>query len=395
MLFVAPHRTLFLSGAVMLLVSFALWAIELGARAGLLPAIGWVFPPGWMHALLVTGGVFPLFMFGFLLTAMPRWQGYDEIAAGRWLWSWRLLAAGWALVTVGMIAPGVAMAGLVLVLAGWGGMQRILWQVAHHGDLEALHARVVCYAMIAGMVAVLAWLGFALSGDPVWARIAIELAVFCSLLPVFFSVCHRMVPFFSSGVIPSYVMVRPLWVLVLVVGGSVMHAVFDVAGWLSLRWIADAPAAVAALWLSRQWRPVPAMKVPLLGMLHIGFLWLGIALTLFAIQSAASLLGYNMLGMAPLHALGVGFFGSVLMAMVSRVTLGHSGRKLAADRLTWGLFLGLELVVVVRITAELVPAGWSALVMLLAVLGWLGVFGAWATRYLPIYWRPRSDGRPG
>ncbi|NMF88945.1 NnrS family protein [Aromatoleum petrolei] len=395
MLFVAPHRAMFLSGGVMLLVSFALWAAELGARAGLLPAIGWVFPPGWMHALLVTGGIFPFFMFGFLLTAMPRWQGYDEIAEGRWLWSWRLLAAGWALVTVGMVVPGVAVGGLVFVLAGWGGMQRILWQVAHHGDLEALHARLVCYAMIAGMLAVLAWLSFALSGDPVWARIAIELAVFCSLLPVFFGVCHRMVPFFSSSVIPSYVMVRPLWVMVLVVGGSVTHALIDVAGWLSLRWIVDVPAAVAALWLSRQWRPVPAMKVPLLGMLHIGFLWLGIALTLFAIQSVASLLGYSILGMAPLHALGVGFFGSVLMAMVSRVTLGHSGRKLAADRLTWGLFLGLEAVVVVRIAAELVPTGWSALVMLLAVLGWLGVFGAWATRYLPIYWRPRSDGRPG
>ncbi|MCK9985602.1 MAG: hypothetical protein AzoDbin1_02074 [Azoarcus sp.] len=395
MLFVAPHRTMFLSGAVMLLVSFAMWAAELGARAGLLPTIGWALPPGWMHALLVTSGVFPFFMFGFLLTAMPRWQGYDEIASGRWLWAWRLLAAGWALIIVGMIVPGVAVPGLVLVFLGWGGMQRILWQVAHHGDLEALHARLVCYAMIAGMAAVLAWLGFALSGNPVWGRIAIEVAVFCSLLPVFFGVCHRMVPFFSSSVIPAYVMVRPLWVLVLVVGGSVLHAALDVAGWLSLRWIVDAPAAYAALWLSRQWRPVPAMKVPLLGMLHIGFLWLGIALTLFAIQGVASLLGYSVLGMAPLHALGVGFFGSVLMAMVSRVTLGHSGRKLAADRLTWALFLGLEVVVVARIAAELVPAGWSAIVMLLAVLGWLGVFGAWASRYLPIYWRPRSDGRPG
>ncbi|NMG45816.1 NnrS family protein [Aromatoleum toluvorans] len=395
MLFVAPHRAMFLSGAVMLLVSFAMWALELGARVGLMPAIGWVLPPAWMHALLVTSGVFPFFMFGFLLTAMPRWQGYDEIASGRWLWAWRLLAAGWGLTVAGMLVPGIAIPGLLLVLVGWGGLQRILWQVAHHGELEALHARLVCYAMIAGMAAVLAWLGFAASGNPIWARVAIEIAVFCSLLPVFFSVCHRMVPFFSSGVIPAYVMVRPLWVMVLVVGGSALHAVLDIAGLQSLRWVVDVPAAFAALWLSRQWRLVPALKVPLLGMLHIGFLWLGIALTLFSIQDVASLLGYAVLGLAPLHAIGVGFFGSVLLAMVSRVTLGHSGRKLAADRLTWGLFLGLELVVVIRVLAEVVPAGWSGSVMLLAVLGWLGVFGAWATRYLPIYWRPRSDGRPG
>lgn len=395
MLFAAPHRTLFLSGGLMLLTSFALWAAELAVRAGLLPPVGWLLPPGWMHALLVTAGVFPLFMFGFLLTAMPRWQGYDEIPQARWLWAWRLLAAGWAMAVVGMLVPGLLVPGLLLVLCGWAGMQRLLWLIAHHGEIEALHARIVCYAMIAGMLALVAWLVFLAGGNPLPARIAINLAVFCNLLPVFFSVCHRMVPFFSTGVIPAYQMVRPNWVLALVLGASAAHAVLDVAGLRSVSGFVDAPAAAGALWLSWRWRLVPALRVPLLGMLHIGFLWVGIAFALFAAQEFALLLDHAILGLAPLHALGVGFFGSVLLAMVSRVTLGHSGRKLAADRLTWGLFLGLELVVVIRVLAEVVPVGWSGMVMLLAALGWLGVFGAWAARYLPIYWRPRSDGRPG
>lgn len=395
MLFAAPHRSLFFAGAVSLLLSFLLWGLELAARVGFLPHLAWTLPPGWMHALLVTVGVFPLFMFGFLLTAMPRWQGHDEIPKGRWLWAWRLLVAGWAVAFLGMLVPGLLVPGLLLVFAGWGGAQRVLWQIAHHGDLEALHARVVCYAMLTGMAALLAWVGYALTGEAIWARGAINIAVFGCLLPVFFAVCHRMVPFFSTGVIPSYVMVRPTWALVLVLGGSVLHAVLPLVGLQALSWVADAPAAFAALWLSWQWRLVPALRVPLLGMLHIGFLWLGISMAMFAAQGLAALAGLQILGLAPLHALGLGFFGSVLMAMVSRVTLGHSGRKLAADRLTWGIFLGLEAVVLIRIAAEVAPGEWSGALMFLALAGWLGVFGAWGVRYLPIYWRPRPDGRPG
>lgn len=394
-LFAVPHRSMFLSGGVLLLLSFAMWGLELAARVGMSSPVAWTLPPGRMHALLVTSGVFPLFMFGFLLTAMPRWQGYDEIQQARWLWSWRLLVAGWGFAVAGMLIGGLLVPGLLLVLCAWGGILRIIWQVAHHGELEALHARVVCYAMIAGAFALAAWLGFAITGDAGWARIAIDAAVWWCLLPVFFSVCHRMVPFFSSGVIPAYEMVRPTWVLGMVLGGSAVHGLLAMVDLDALAWIVDAPAAGAALWLSWRWRLVPALRVPLLGMLHIGFLWLGIALSLFALQGFAELLGYHILGLAPLHALGVGFFGSVLMGMVSRVTLGHSGRKLAADRLTWGLFLGLEGVVVLRIAAEIVPLEWSGVLMVVAVFGWLGVFGAWALRYLPIYWRPRSDGRPG
>lgn len=167
------------------------------------------------------------------------------------------------------------------------------------------------------------------------------------------------------------------------------------AGQGAYTWIVDLPAALVALWLSWQWRLLPALRVPLLGMLHLGFAWFGIGLALYAVQGLAAGFGVTVLGLAPLHALGVGFFASVLLAMVSRVTLGHSGRPLVADRLTWGLFLGLEAVVLTRLLADLVPWSWSGGVMLVAVLGWLGVFGAWSWRYLPIYWRARADGRPG
>jgi uncharacterized protein involved in response to NO len=90
----------------------------------------------------------------------------------------------------------------------------------------------------------------------------------------------------------------------------------------------------------------------------------------------------------------MGFFGGMLMAMVTRVTLGHSGRPLALDALNWRLFLVVQVATVLRIAAEFLPAATAGL-SLLAALAWLAAFGTWSGRHLVIYLRPRVDGAPG
>ena len=96
----------------------------------------------------------------------------------------------------------------------------------------------------------------------------------------------------------------------------------------------------------------------------------------------------------PLHALAVGYFATMTLAMASRVTLGHSGRPLVADRLTWLLALGLHAVATVRVLADLLPVGQPVL-LALAGLGWLAVFIPWAVRLVPLYLTRRADGKPG
>lgn len=394
-LLVAPHRPMFFSGGVLLLIAFALWMVELGARAGLVSTLAWPLPAGWLHALLVGSGVFPFFMFGFLLTAMPRWQGVGDLPKANWVRAWRVLASGWGLVIAGLWLPGLLLAGLVVVFVGWSMVSWVLWRVAQAPRDDVVHARTVTMAILAGLPALAAWVVCVATGDGMWARIAINIAFWWSLLPVFIAVSHRMIPFFSSSVLADYVVVRPRWALVVLVGASLTHGALALAGQNALTWIVDAPAAAVALWLSWRWRMRPALGVPLLGMLHIGFAWLGVGFLLFAVQAVAASTGHFWLGLAPLHALSIGFFASILLAMVSRVTLGHSGRPLKADRLTWGLFLGLQFVMILRLAADLVPWAMSAMLMFLAVTGWLVVFVAWSIRYLPIYWRPRVDGKPG
>jgi uncharacterized protein involved in response to NO len=130
-------------------------------------------------------------------------------------------------------------------------------------------------------------------------------------------------------------------------------------------------------------------------MLHIAFLWLGIGIGLYAAQSLVLLAtGTDYLGRAPLHALGIGFLTSMIVAMASRVTLGHSGRALSADTLTWAVLLGVNASAVLRIAGEFLPlvASW---LNLLAALVWLAALLPWVRRYLPMYLKPRAEHPPG
>src|SRR3546814_6210486 len=105
-------------------------------------------------------------------------------------------------------------------------------------------------------------------------------------------------------------------------------------------WIADVPLlALASTWLWRNW---PRGHVPaLLRVLFLGYAWLPIALALYIAQSLVyGLDGDSILGRAPAHALFIGFFGSLLVAMVTRVTQGHSGRPLVFGGVATFAFVG-------------------------------------------------------
>jgi uncharacterized protein involved in response to NO len=132
----------------------------------------------------------------------------------------------------------------------------------------------------------------------------------------------------------------------------------------------------------------------LLRVLFLGFAWLPIAMALYAIQSLWYAVDGNfILGRAPAHALFIGFFGSLLVAMVTRVTQGHAGRPLQLGRVAGVAFMLMQLVAVVRIVAEFShdPMRWEVL----AAIGWLAAFAPWVIRSSWIYLTPRLDGKPG
>ncbi|MCW5640427.1 MAG: NnrS family protein [Rubrivivax sp.] len=158
----------------------------------------------------------------------------------------------------------------------------------------------------------------------------------------------------------------------------------------------QAPAPLLLLGLAWRWSRVQSLRIRMLAMLHGGFVWFGLALALAALSHARVLwLGEPAaLGLAPLHALSMGYLGLTLIAMVTRVVATHSGRSQAADDRAWALYLLVQCAVLLRVVAALWPAAATPL-SLSAATAWLAGCGGWALRYGNWLGRPRVDGRPG
>lgn len=392
----APHRMMFFGGAAAVLTSMLWWACYLGAAY-----FGHAFPvspvpAGWAHAMLTQYGMLSLFIFGFLLTVFPRWLGEPALGRRDYLPVFAALFGGYLLAHLGLLGSKPwLVAGFVAMLCGWStGLFKLVGILRRSGSRDR-HAWSCAIALFCGGVGLAAFVAY-LAGAPWWWAIAaIKIGTFAYLLPVYFTVCHRMIPFFSASAVgPTYRVVKPAWSLVLVWLLSLAHLALELGHRFDAAWPADALLAAVLLWHWIAWQPWKCLRPGLLAALYLAFAWLPIAFALFALQSAT--LWFNgafVLGRAPVHALTVGFFGSMLVAMVTRVTQGHSGRPLQMGTIAWTTLALLQVVALARIGAELAHAAQAWL--LLAAFGWLAAFAPWVLRSLWIYATPRADGKPG
>lgn len=391
LLLTAPHRGMFAAATVQALLTMGWWTIDLAGRyGGLWPSLPWRLPPSWLHALVLCYGVFAFFIFGFILTAGPRWQKQPDTPATVFRPAVLLLATGWLVADLGLAIPILLPAGLLLALAGWSVAAGFLWRLVLRSAGDRMHIGLMATAQTAGASGLLCFAGLA-AGGPVWlGPLAIALGIWAYLLPVFLIVIHRMLPFFSQGVIRGFQARRPAWALYLMVAGSVLHGLLGYLELSAWTWLADLPAAAAAIRLTVLWRLFDSLAEKIVAVLHIAFAWAGIGFGLLATNSLLLLAGLPGLGFAPMHALTIGFLSSTLMGMASRVTLGHSGRPIVGDGVMWIGFWTMQAAAILRIASEFWVVAHP-----LAALAWLVGFAYWAWHYAPAYWRPREDGQPG
>jgi len=391
----APHRMMFFIGAGNVLLAMAWWAAWLAAQRwpGLQVPQAATYP-GWLHAFVMQYQVLPSFFFGFLITVFPRWMGLPEVPRWRYLPVGVGMFGGQAMMLLGALGLEVALVvGLFMTLAGWGSGVWILGRLLLAERGRTWHARSCFAAMLLGLFGVACFGMLLMTGSPWWALVGIKLGSFGLLLPVYLTVAHRMFPFFAGNAVPGYVAWRPMWLLAAFWVLAMVHLVLELLHAYAWLWLADLP--MLSLSLRVLWRWWPRGRAPgLLSVLFVGLLWWPVTFALFSAQSLRYLgTGEFLLGRAPAHALFIGLFGSLLVAMVSRVTQGHSGRPLKMYGLAWLAFGGIQVVAVMRIAAELMPDVllWQAL----SAIGWLVVLAPWVARIGRIYLSPRADGKPG
>ncbi|OIR07828.1 NnrS protein [mine drainage metagenome] len=397
----APHRVMFFGGAVQAVAAMLWWLYELVTRFGIVghPAT-WPIAPVAAHAYLMVYGLFSFFMFGFLMTVFPRWMGGREIPAQRYVPAFLLLMLGAAGFYAGLLGSHivlvVATAGTLL---GWGtGLYALLRVLLDTQRPDKRHPTVILIAFSLGWCSIASYLIWLLNDNAFCLRLAVQGGLWLFLLPVFASVAHRMFPFFTSSALPQYVIRNPNWPWWTILAASVMHTLLQLANAGSWLWICDFALSFSALYLSYCWGFYRSLRIPLLAVLHIGFAWMGIAMLLFGIQDLMSVIDAGTVpvwGLAPLHALTIGCFATLLIGMGTRVTLGHSGLPMQVDRPIVLMFAGIQLAALLRMLADMLPGQSSYWLYVAAAAVWLACFAPWVLRYLPVYMRPRVDGQAG
>lgn len=392
----APHRLMFFIGATNVLLAMAWWALWLiDLRWQLFGFESPAIPAGWLHATIMQYQVLPSFIFGFLLTVFPRWTNQPALEKSAYVPVGIGLFAGQALTLLG-ISAGMSLlkAGAVLTIMGWTFGLALLVRVIVQDGGKTWHATSCAFALAFGLLGLVMYALFLFHSDARVMFVSMKLGGLALLLPVFFTVCHRMVPFFTSCVVKPYRIVRPMWALGLFWALAITHL------WLELRhayawlWLIDVPMMCLGTALLWTWLPRGQRTPPLLDVLFVGFAWFPIAFALYTVQSIwLTVTGEFVLGRGPAHALFIGFFGSLLVAMVTRVTQGHSGRPLVLGRVAAFAFIVVQLVAITRIVAEIAFNAWTW--QAIAALGWLLAFTPWVVRSGWIYLTPRRDGVPG
>ena len=142
-----------------------------------------------------------------------------------------------------------------------------------------------------------------------------------------------------------------------------------------------AGAILNAVRLAR-WAGDRTLRDPLVVILHVAFAFVPIGLLLAGL---AIFVPGKIPAIAGIHAFGVGAVASMTLAVMTRATLGHTGRDLRASIGTCAVFVAIVLAAIFRIATAFAPAQsmllhTSAALWIASFIGYAGLFGGMLVR---------------
>jgi uncharacterized protein involved in response to NO len=351
---------------------------------GRLPAAGAYYGTVGWHSHEMLFGYAAAVIAGFLLTAVRNWTGIDTpsgmpLAALTLLWLAGRVGAllplpGSAIAAVDLaFLPAVAIALYPALLRGKNRVNLLFLPLL--GGMAIANALVHVEAL--GLTSDTAGRG--------------TLAMLDLVLLLVLVVSGRVIAFFTERGVAGSTPRNREWLEQVGFAAAIALAVADAAG-APPPVIGTLCAALAVQTTARAagWHDRRVWRNPILWVLHAAVLWLALG---FAMRAAASfgLVAPNV----ALHALTVGAIGVLTLGMMSRVTLGHTGRDMRAPRTMTVAFVLLNLAAFAR---GIAPALWPEryLVLVHSAAGlWILAFLLFLVAHAAMLWQPRVDGRPG
>jgi len=372
-LFSFGFRPFFLFSAIWAAVAVPIWVAALTLGDG---TVGALDGRTWhIHEMLFgfVGGV----VAGFLLTAVPNWTGRLPVT-GRALAGLFLL---WVAGRAAMLAPAhLGAAAAVVDSAFLAVFAAVIWR-------EILAAKNRRNLPVCLMVSVLALSNIVFHLRAVWPETGpySERAAVAVLIGLVALIGGRVTPSFTQnwtraqGLDRNPTAFNRFDQVVLALTG------IGLAAWVALP---ETPVTGALLLLAgggnlarlARWRGWLAGREPLVWILHAGYAWVGIGLVLLGLGRITPVL---VPATAGVHGLTAGAMGVMILAMMTRATLGHTGRPRVSDTTTLTLYVVANLAALVRVAAPFFAEAASHLLSLSAAL-WALAFLLYAARYGPM-----------
>jgi uncharacterized protein involved in response to NO len=385
-IFAYGFRSQFLLAGLAALLLVPLWATSFVAGTPL--GTGW--PPTLWHAHEMLFGFIASAIAGFMLTAVPSWTGQKGFSGVPLI----ALALLW-LAARGLIAnpalwppalPAVVDLGFLLLLAVF-----VTIPLLRSKNRNFPFVLVLGALWLTNLVFHLA----VIRHDAPLARHSIILGIDVVLLLVTV-VGGRIVPAFTKSALRQQGIGAELGssgALTIACVLAMLGVLASDAFWLDSRAAGYAAGIAAAFQCLRllQWRTLQTLRQPLVWILHLAYAWLPVGL---ALKCAAMLGGYGV-GAFWLHALTIGSLTTMILAVMTRASLGHTGRALVAERPTVLAYALLSAAALIRVFGLTLLGLSYPLVIVLAALFWTACFALFLGVYAPILWGPRADGKPG
>jgi uncharacterized protein involved in response to NO len=371
-------RPFFLLGALHAALAVPLWLGMLVAGidlAGPFDAMQW-------HVHEMIFGYLAAIVAGFVLTAVPNWTGRLPLSGAP-------LAALCALWLAGRLATGLVgqpVAAALIDISFLAVLSATVWREVIAGS-NWRNIPVAMMLSLLGLANLLHHLEAGGFGDPGFA-IRLALGAIVVLLAL---IGGRIVPSFTrnwlvrngeAGLPAGFGLVDKF---------ALALTIAAILAWLAAPY---APATAALLIaggalifvrLSR-WRTLATLRAPIVTILHLGYGWLAVSLLLIGAAIAwPGLISPS----AAMHALTAGAVGTMTLAVMTRASLGHTGREIAADGWTVAIYAAVTAGALLRLGAGFAGEYYLSTMAAGGVI-WSLAFALFVLRYGPILCRPRA-----
>ena len=345
-----------------------------------------LYPSREWHVHEMLFGYLPALIAGFLLTAMPNWTDRMPLRGIPLLAMFLLWLTGRFLATVplaGAFAAAIVDGSFLVILATYVWREIVAakaWDRAPIGILVSLYA----------VTNILFHLS-ALRGAPTDFPERLALSVMTMMLTV---IGGRLTPTFTHEFSVERNMTRPPAVfspmdgvaMGVVLVGVITWILQPESSWTGIMLVVAGVASVARLLRWKGWLTWPE---PLVLILHVGYLWVG----LYLLALGTAILGIGFSTGNAIHLLTAGAMGTMTLAVMTRASLGHTGRPRHADRLTVVMYVLINVGAVLRVFAPNpdVPSMFTHAMLGLSAFSWSGAYLLFALVYGPFLVRPGLD----